>query len=104
MAKSSRRSREELVMRVQAELNLATKKEAAVLANILVACLEDTLVNHLAEDGYSIKLGKFGRFVVHHRPAIRRKIGFSGEIRDLPMRRKVKFIGLGKLRQLERFR
>jgi nucleoid DNA-binding protein len=61
----------------------------------------DTLIEHLAEDGYSIKLGGFGQFVVHHRPAIRRKIGFSGEIRDLPAKRKVKFTGLGKLRQLE---
>src|ERR1035437_698007 len=102
MAKSSREGREELVMRVQAALNLATKKDAAELANVLVSCLENTLVDHLAEDGYSIKLGGFGRFVVHHRPAIRRKIGFSGEIRDVPVKRKVKFTGLGKLRQLER--
>jgi nucleoid DNA-binding protein len=101
MAKSSREGREELVMRVQAALNLATKKDAAELANVLVSCLENTLVDHLAEDGYSIKLGGFGRFVVHHRPAIRRKIGFSGEIRDVPVKRKVKFTGLGKLRQLE---
>jgi nucleoid DNA-binding protein len=101
MTTKSRAGMEELVMRVQAALNLATKKEAANLANVFVSCLEDTLVDHLAEDGYSIKLGGFGRFVVHHRPAIRWKIGFSGEIRDLPMRRKVKFTGLGKLRQLE---
>ena len=101
MAKSSREGREELVMRVQAALNLATKKEAADLADVFVSCLEDTLVEHLAEDGYYLKLNGLGKFIVHHRPAIRRKIGFSGEIRDLPMRRKVKFIGLGKLRQLE---
>ena len=88
-------------MRIQAALNLATKKEATDLANILVSRLEDTLIEHLAEDGYSIKLGGFGKFVVHHRPAIRRRIGFSGEIRDVPVKRKVKFIGLGKLRQLE---
>jgi hypothetical protein len=50
-------------------------------------------------DSYSIKLGSFGRFVVHHRPAIHRKIVFSGEVRDLPSRRKVKFIGLGRLRK-----
>jgi nucleoid DNA-binding protein len=97
----ARAGMEELVMRVQLALNLATKKEAADLANILVSCLEDTLVNHLAEDGYSIKLGGFGKFAVHHRRAIRRRIGFSGEIRDVPMKRKVKFTGLGKLRQLE---
>ena len=101
MAKSSREGREELVMRVQVALKLATKKGAEYLVNVFVSCLEDTLVEHLAEDGYYLKLNGLGKFIVHHRPAIRRKIGFSGEIRDLPMRRKVKFIGLGKLRQLE---
>jgi nucleoid DNA-binding protein len=101
MAKSSREGREELARRVQAALSLATKKEAESLVDIFVSCLEDTLIEHLAEDDYSIKLGGFGRFVVHHRPAIRRKIGFSGEIRDVPAKRKVKFTGLGKLRQLE---
>jgi nucleoid DNA-binding protein len=102
MTTKARIGMEELAQRVQATLNLATKKEAADLANVLVSCLETTLVDHLAEDGYSIKLGGFGRFVVHHRPAVRRKIGFSGETRDLPVRRKVKFTALGKLRQLER--
>ena len=101
MVKSSREGREEWVMRVQAELNLATKKEASDLANVLVLCLEDALVEHLVEDGYSIKLGGFGKFVVHHRPAIRRRIGFSGETRDVPMKRKVKFVSLGKLRKFE---
>ena len=102
MSKSSREGREELVMRVQAALSLVTKKEADCLVNVFVSCLEDTLVEHLAEDGYYLKLNGFGKFIVHHRPPIRRKIGFSGEIRDLQVRRKMKFTGLGKLRQLER--
>jgi nucleoid DNA-binding protein len=101
MTTKARAGMDELILRVQAALSLATKKEAANLANVLVSCLEDTLIEHLAEDGYSIKLGGFGRFVVHHRPAIRREIGFSGEICDLPVKRKVKFTGLGKLRQFE---
>ena len=102
MATKRKTGLEEVVERIQATLGLSTKKEAEALIGVLESCLEDTLVAHLVEDGYSIKLGGFGRFVVHHRPAIRRKIGFSGEIRDLPSKRKVKLIGLGKLRQLER--
>jgi hypothetical protein len=51
MAKSSREGCEELVMRVQTALNLATKKEASDLANVLISCLEGTLVEHLTEDG-----------------------------------------------------
>jgi len=101
MTTKARAGMDELALRVQAALNLATKKEADSLVNVFVSCLEDTFIEHLAEDGYSIKLNSFGKFIVHHRPPIRRKIGFSGEIRDIPARRKVKFIGLGKLRQLE---
>jgi nucleoid DNA-binding protein len=101
LATKARAGMEELALRVQAALDLATMKEADCLVNVFVSCLEDTLVEHLAEDGYYLKLNGIGKFIVHHRPPIRRKIGFSGEIRDLPMRRKVKFIGLGKLRKLE---
>lgn len=101
MAKSSGEGREEFVWRIKAALSLATKKEAEGLLKVFVSCLEDTLVDHLAEDEFCLKLNGLGKFMVHHRPSIRRKIGFSGETRDLPMRRKVKFIGLGKLRQLE---
>jgi nucleoid DNA-binding protein len=101
LEKSARAGREELNRRLQAALYLVTKKEAESLVNVFVSCLEDTLVEHLAEEGYYLKLNGLGKFVVHHRPPIRRKIGFSGEIRDVPVKRKVKFIGLGKLRQLE---
>jgi len=99
MAKSSKEGREELALRIQAALNLATKKEAAYLANVLVSCLEDTLVQHLAEDGFCLMLTGFGKFIVRRRPARSRKIGFSGETREVPPKRRVKFIILGKLRQ-----
>lgn len=94
--------KEDVIEGLQAALRLSTRKEAEVLVRVFESCLEDTLVEHLAEDGYSIKLGGFGKFVVRHRPSIRRKVGFSGEIRDTPPRRKVRFIGLGRLRKLER--
>ena len=61
----------------------------------------DTLIEHLAEDGYCFKLNGLGKFIVRHGPARRRKIGFSGETREIPPKRKVKFLTLGKLRQLE---
>ena len=102
MAKSSMEGREELALRVQAALSLATKKEAACLLSVFVSCLEDTLVEHLAEGGFCLKLNGFGKFIVRHSPPIRRRIGFSGQMCDLPLRRTVKFTGLGKLRELER--
>ncbi len=101
MTTKARAGMEELAMRVQASLALATKKEADCLVNAVVSCLEDTLVEHLAEDGYYLKLNGFGKFIVHHSPPRLRKIGFSGETREIPPKRKVKFTGIGKLRQLE---
>ena len=101
MTTKARAGMEELALRVQAALNLVTRKEADCLVNVFVSCLEDTRVDHLEEDGYYLKLNGFGKFIVHHRPPIRRRIGFSGEVRDLPVKRKVKFTGIGKLRQLE---
>jgi nucleoid DNA-binding protein len=101
MTTKARAGMEELVLRVQAALNLVTKKEADCLVNVFVSCLEDMLVEHLSEDGYYLKLNCFGKFIVRHRPLTSRKIGFSGETRRIPPKRKVKFLVLGKLRQLE---
>lgn len=83
---------------------MSTRKEVVALVRVFESCLEDTVIEHLAEEGYFINFGSVGRFIVHYRPAIRRKIGFNGEVRDLPPRRKVEFIGLGRLRKLERLR
>jgi nucleoid DNA-binding protein len=101
MAISARRGHDELALRIQAALGLATRKEAEKLLRIFVTCLEDTLVEHLPEDGFYLKLHGLGKLIIRHSPARRKRIGFSGEIRDVPMKRKVKFTGLGKLRQFE---
>jgi len=103
MAAKARAGMEELAMRVQAALNLGTRKEADCLVDVFVSCLEDTLVEHLDEDGYYLKLNRVGKLIVHHRPPRLKKVGFSGETREIPPKRKVKFIGLGRLRKLERY-
>lgn len=104
MATRAKSGREEVIERPQNALRLRTKNEAGQLVNVFVSSLEDTLIEHTAADGFYLKLNSFGKFIVHHRPPIRRKIGFSGEIRDVPLKRKVKLTGLGKLRKLERWR
>jgi len=68
----------------------------------VIGCLEDTLLNHLSADGFTLKLNGFGKFSVRHRPGIRRKIGFSGQTIQTKALRKVKFVSLGSLRQRER--
>jgi nucleoid DNA-binding protein len=91
-----------LTARVQIALSLPTKKEAAHVINVVIASLETTLLNHLGTDGFTLKLDSFGKFHVHHRPGIRRKVGFTGETIQTKARRKVKFVALGPLRQRER--
>lgn len=100
--RASLRGREELVMRVQQALALPTKKEAEHVVNAVVSCLECTLLNHLGTDGFTMKLGSFGKFSVRHKPGILRKIPFTGKTIRTKDKRKIRFISLGDLRQREK--
>ena len=94
--------REELAARVQQALALPTKKEAEHVVNTVIGSLESTLLNNLGTDGFTLKLGSFGKFSVRHKPGILRKIGYTGETIQTKALRKVKFVSLGSLRQRER--
>jgi nucleoid DNA-binding protein len=98
---NSRIGRELLIGRVQQVLNLSTKKEAEELVTKVIKCIEDTLIDNLGSDSFSMKLNSFGKFSIHHKPGIYRKIPFTGETKMTNAKRKVKFVALGKLRQLE---
>jgi nucleoid DNA-binding protein len=95
-------AREELAARVQQALSLPTKKQATMIADTVITALEATLLNNLGTDGFTLKLGGFGKFSVRHKPGIRRKIGYTGEIVQTKMKRKIGFISLGALRRQER--
>jgi nucleoid DNA-binding protein len=99
--RASLKGREELVTRVQQVLALSTKKEAEVIVNTVVSSLECTLLHNLATDEFTLKLGSFGKFSVRHKPGILRKIPFTGETKQTKMRRKIRFVSLGTLRQRE---
>jgi nucleoid DNA-binding protein len=71
--------RQELAAKVQQALALATKKEAEMVVDAVVAALEATLLNNLGSNGFALKLGSFGKFSVRHKPGILRKIPFTGE-------------------------
>ena len=101
MATSSRAGRNELVSSVQRAFGVPTRKQAEALVTVFISCLEEALLHHLGDDGFAIKLNSFGKFSIHHRPATRKKISFLGVVREIPLKRKVKFISLGKLRRLE---
>jgi len=100
--RASLSGRQELAVRVQQALALPTKKEAETVMDAVVTALEATLLNNLQTDGFTLKLGSFGKFSVRHKPGILRKVGFSGQTIQTKPLRKVKFISLGALRQQER--
>ncbi len=101
MAKSSREGRRELALRVQTAFSLTTNKEAESVVGTFIECVEGTLLSHLDEAGFSLKLNGFGRFTVHHKPSLWRKVGFSGEMTRTKPRRTVRFVSLGRLRARE---
>ena len=98
---ASLRGRDELAVSVQTALSLPTKKESGRVIDAVIGSLETTLLNNLGVDGFTLKLNGFGKFYVRHRPGIRRKIGFTGETIQTKMKRKIRFISLGALRQQE---
>ena len=90
-----------LSARVQQLLNLQTKKEAEIAVGAVISALEQTLLNNLGIDGFSLKLGGFGKFKVRHIKPITRRVGFSGETLITKRKRKIRFVSLGMLRASE---
>jgi nucleoid DNA-binding protein len=100
--RASLRGRDELTARVQHALALQTKKEAEHVVEAVIGSLEATLLNNLATNGFTLKLGTFGKFSVRHKAGILRRIPFTGETILTKDRRKVTIVSLGSLRQHER--
>jgi nucleoid DNA-binding protein len=99
--RASLRGRDELRVRVQRALKLATKKDAEHVVNVVIESLEATLLNNLGTSGFTLKLGSFGKFSVRHKPGILRRIPFTGKTILTKDRRKVRFVSLGSLRLSE---
>ena len=97
----SKAGRDKLTALVQQALGLGTKKEADHVIDTVVSAIERTILDNIAIDKFSLKLNRFGKFTVRHRPGIYRKIPFTGETKMTNAKRKVKFITLGTLRQRE---
>ena len=93
--------RDELAARVQQALLLPTKKQAQQIVDVMIGSLESTLLNNLGTNGFTLKLGSFGKFSVRHKPGILRKVPFTGKTILTKDRRKVRFVSLGALRQSE---
>jgi nucleoid DNA-binding protein len=81
---------------------LETKKEAEMVLDVVIGALEETLLNNLPVDGFTLKLGSLGKFSVRHKVGILRRIPFTGKTILTKDRRKVTFVSLGELRRRER--
>ena len=90
--------RDLVIGKVQAALGLPTKKAAVRVLNAVIAGIEQTLLEHLAVDGFSVKLNSLGKFTVRHSPARSRKVPYIGKVVQVPAKRKVRFISLGTLK------
>jgi nucleoid DNA-binding protein len=99
---NSRVGRDLVVSRVQKVLNLSTKKKAEEIVNKVITCIEDTLIDNLDINNFSMKLNSFGKFTVKHRLGTLRRIPFTGETKITDNKRKIRFIALGPLRRLEK--
>ena len=73
-----------------------------IAVGAVIDALEQTLLNNLSIEGFSLKLGGFGKFKVRHLKATTRRVGFSGETITTKPKRKVKFVPLGMLRMSEK--
>jgi nucleoid DNA-binding protein len=92
----------ELVTKVRAALCLPTKVGAETVVSKVIMAIEQTLLEHLSDDGFKLKLESLGGFTVHHTPAFSRKNVFAGGVvKEVPARRKIKFRSMGVLKSLE---
>jgi nucleoid DNA-binding protein len=100
--RASMKGRDELAATVQQVLAVPTKEDAKHIVDVVIGSLEATLLNNLETDGFTLKLGSFGKFSVRHSPGILRKIGFTGQTILTKDKRKVRFVSLGNLRRREK--
>jgi nucleoid DNA-binding protein len=91
-----------LVNNVRQALGNTKKKDAVDAISTVISCIEKTLMDNLDTNQFSIKLRKFGKFTVRHRPASIRRIPLTGETKLTSGRRKIKFVVLGALRKAEK--
>lgn len=101
MPNKSKAGRDELTSRVQLLLNLKFKKEAEKIINTVFSSVEQILIENLDNEGFILKLNKFGKFSIRHRKGIERVIPFTGETKMTNGKRKVRFNTLGTLRKEE---
>jgi nucleoid DNA-binding protein len=81
---------------------LSSDREANNVVNVVADSILAVLTANIDVDGFTLKLPSFGKFEVRHRQGKMRKVPLTGKIQMTADKRKVKFIPLARLRELER--
>jgi nucleoid DNA-binding protein len=94
--------REVVTAQVRIALNLSSDREADNVVKVVLEAIIATIHSNIDTDGFALKLPSFGKFKVRHTKGKMRKIPLTGKTQMTADKRKVKFVALSDLRQLER--
>lgn len=87
---------------VRQALNLSSDREANNIVNVVTNSIVAVLSANIEVDGFTLKLPCFGKFEVRHKEGRMRRVPLTGQTQMTADERKVKFIPLARLRELER--
>jgi len=94
--------RDLIATRVRSVLNLSSDREADHIVTTVLDAIVLEVTSNINVDGFTLKLPGFGKFVVRHKPGRMRTLPLTGKTQMTSDKRKVKFIPLSQLRELER--
>jgi nucleoid DNA-binding protein len=87
---------------VRETLGLSSDREANNVVNVVTGSIVTVIRENIDTNGFTLKLPGFGKFAVRHKTGKMRKIPLTGKVQMTADKRKVKFIPLTRLRELER--
>ena len=81
---------------------MSSDREANNFVNVVTDSIVAVLTANIEVDGFTLKLPSFGKFEVRHKQGKMRKFPLTGKTQMTLDKRKVKFMPLARLRELER--
>jgi DNA-binding protein HU-beta len=93
--------REVVVAKVRRSLNLTADREADRIVRTVLEGIIDVIRENIEVDGFTLKLPGFGKFTVRHTRGRLRMLPLIGKVMMTADKRKVKFLPLQSIRELE---
>ena len=100
--KGPQEGRDVVAKLVREALGLSSDREANNVVNVVTDAVVTVIRTNIDVNGYTLKLPKFGKFEVRHKIGKMRKIPLTGATQRTADKRKVKFIALSNIREMER--